>query len=226
MTKISHFAVFLQIVLFTLGFTTLSLAQNPNSFYEEDPRTFYGGLLLGTNFTQVDGDNFAGYHKVGLNAGGIVYTQFAEHVAASLEILFSQRGARSNGPKETANPTYRSMESYRIDLNYAEVPLQICYFDKRRSHFGGGFSYSQIISAKESVVTNPTFPNPDTLDNFKFKKSDLNFVLGGNLHLWKGLFLNLRFQYSLIPIRKDTYPGFGRAEQYNNSFVLRVMYLF
>jgi len=221
MYKSSHFAVF----ILTFLLSTSAIAQNPSSFYEEEPRTFYGGLLLGSNFTQVDGDNYAGYHKLGLNAGGIVYTHFGNHLAASLEILFSQKGSRSNTPKVSNSRRYE-MQDYRIDLNYAEVPLQINYFDRRRSHFGGGFSFSQLITYKESVTTIPVFPNEDTLDNFKFKKSDINFILGGSLHLWQGLFLNARFQYSLLSIRKNYFPEFGRAEQYNNLWTLRLMYLF
>ena len=67
--------------------------------------------------------------------------------------------------------------------------------------------------------------NTDTL---RFRKADLNLILGGNLHLIKGLFLNLRFQYSLIPIRtkENINLDYGRAEQYNNLFTLRLMYLF
>ena len=70
--------------------TVNAVAQNPDSYYDEVPRTFYGGLIAGANFTQVDGDNYAGYHKVGLNAGGIVYTRFDEH----RDIVFTERCAR------------------------------------------------------------------------------------------------------------------------------------
>jgi hypothetical protein len=220
MHKSSYFAVFIFMILLP----ELSRAQNPSSFYEEEPRTFYGGLLLGSNFTQVDGDNFAGYHKVGLNAGGIVYTHLGEKVAASMEILFSQKGSRSNKAQASNSKMY-SIERYGIDLNYAEVPLQINYFDRRKSHFGGGFSFSQLITSNEYITSRPAF-NEDTLTNFKFKKSDVNFVLGGNLHLWEGLFLNIRFQYSLFSVRKNYHPEFGRAEQYNNMWTLRLMYLF
>jgi len=220
MHKSSYFAVFILIALFP----AVAGAQNPSSFYEEEPRTFYGGLLLGSNFSQVDGDNYAGYHKAGLNAGGIVYTHLGEHVAASLEILFSQKGSRSNKPQASNSKKY-AIGRYGIDLNYAEVPLQINYFDRRRSHFGGGFSFSRLVSSREYATTTPAF-NEDTLANFGFKKSDINLVLGGNLHLWQGLFLNIRFQYSLLSVRKNYYPEFGRAEQYNNLWTLRLMYLF
>lgn len=201
-------------------------AQNPSNYYLEDPRTFYAGVILGGNFSQVDGDNYAGYHKVGLNVGGIVYTQLAEHVAVSLEILFSQKGAKGN--KEQTATTGASgflINKYQTTLNYAEIPIQINYFDRRRSHFGGGLSYAQLITAKETATTSPTYT--ENFEKYPFKKSDLNFVLGGSLHLIKGLFFNLRFQYSLISIRNDIPPGFGdRGQQFNNMWTARLMYLF
>jgi hypothetical protein len=50
--------------------------------------------------------------------------------------------------------------------------------------------------------------------------------VGGSLKLVKGLHLNLRFQYSLLPVRKTIYPELGRAEQYNNVWTFRLVYLF
>lgn len=223
MNKIRHFALFAIILSGAACFPGMATAQNPSDYYIDDPRTFYGGLLLGTNLSQVDGDSYAGYHKAGLNVGGIVYAHLAEKLAASLEILFSQKGSR--GHKEQISGAANLITRYRIDLNYAEIPLQINYFDRRKSHFGGGLSYSHLISSKEVIETNPPDPNIVSM-NFPFRKSDLNFVLGGNLHLIKGLFLNLRFQYSLISIRKDIPPGYGRAEQFNNMWTVRLMYLF
>ena len=210
------------------GFSNKVQAQNPSNYYIEDPRTFYAGILAGANFSQVDGDSYAGYHKVGLNAGGIVYTHIAPNLAASLEILFSQKGARGHRTQESGAGTF--INAYRIELNYAEVPIMLNYFDKRRSHFGGGFSYSQLITAKETLETNPPqqpgTPSYIDLEQYPFRKMDINFVLGGNLHLYKGLFLNARFQYSLVSIRKNTPPGYSRADQFNNLWAVRLMYLF
>jgi hypothetical protein len=224
MTKIRKLAALVVAVLLGNSYSEEAKAQNPSSYYIEEPRTFYGGLLLGANFSQVDGDSYAGYHKVGLNAGGIVYTQFDEHLALSLEILFSQKGSRGHRVQESGQQgTY--ITTYKIDLNYAEVPIQLNYFDRRKSHFGAGLSYSQLITAKETIETIP--PDPNLVGKvFPFKKADLNFILGGNLHLIKGLFLNARFQYSLIPIRKDIPPGYGRSQQFNNLWTVRLMYLF
>jgi hypothetical protein len=226
MAKVRNFMALVFAVLVGSSFNNKIKAQNPSNYYLEDPRTFYAGLIAGANFSQVDGDNFAGYHKVGMNVGGIVYTHLAEHLAVSLEILFSQKGAKSNR-EQTANTgaSVFLIEKYKIHLNYAEIPIQINYFDKRRSHFGAGLSYSQLVSAKETSVTTPTYPND--FEKYPFKKSDLNFIIGGNLHLIQGLFLNLRFQYSLMSIRNNIPPGFGdRGQQFSNMWTVRLMYLF
>ena len=224
MAKIRKFAVFILTSFFSLCFYNISKAQD--NYYEEEQHTFQGGLVLGTNFTQVDGDNFAGYHKVGLNAGGIIYTRIAEHVAVSMEILFSQKGSRAHHSQLSNTKTYL-ITRYDINLNYAEVPIQINYYDKRKSHFGAGFSYSQLISYKETVETDkPLNPPVDIYKDYPFKKFDVNFVVGGNLHLVKGLFLNLRYQYSMLPIRENIHAELGRSKQLNNMWTLRLMYLF
>jgi hypothetical protein len=224
MVKNRTFKAFLLTVILGVSAAKAVYAQNPSDYYIEDPRTFYAGVIAGANFTQVDGDNYAGYHKVGLNIGGIVYAHLANHLAASIEMLYSQKGSRGHKVQESGLSGV-FINKYRIDLNYAEIPIQINYFDKRRSHFGGGISYSQLISSKEVIETSS---GPVNTDSLKFKNWDLNLILGGSLHLYKGLFLNLRFQYSLLPIRtkNNINPNFGRAEQYNNMWTVRLMYLF
>jgi Outer membrane protein beta-barrel domain len=167
-----------------------------------------------------------------LNLGGIVYTQLGKNIAASIEILYSQKGSRSSGGMRQSGTGRYMINKYNIKLNYAEIPIQINYFDKRKSHFGAGFSYSQLIASTEDVeanipVTNHITGAPvDFEKDYPFRKFDVNFLLCGNLKLYKGLFLQARFQYSLLPVRKGIHPEFGRAEQYNNMWALRLMYLF
>lgn len=224
MAKIRLLAAF--AFIWALLGASKTFAQNPSNYYEEVPQLFYGGVLAGANFTQVDGDAYAGYHKVGLNLGGIMYARFAEHLAGSIEILFSQKGSRGHFDQQLNNSD-TFLTQYGIKLNYAEIPLQLNYFDRRRSHFGAGFSYSQLITGAENIQVqreNRTYEIPT--EQYPFRKADLNVLLSGNLHLVKGLFLNARFQYSLLAIRRDHPPGIGRDEQYNNMWTLRLMYLF
>ena len=218
LSKFKKAVFFLVLLLACVG--GKAIAQK--GYYIEDERTFYGGFVAGANFLQVDGDYFAGYHKVGFNMGGIVYTKLDEHLAASLEILYAQKGARSTDPQQIASGQY--ITNYGIDLKYAEIPLMINYFDKRKSHFGGGFSYSRLASSSEYITTYPA-QNFD-LNKYPFKKSDYNLVLSGNLHCYKGFFLNIRFQYSLVSIRDNIPQDYSKASQFNNMWVVRVMYLF
>lgn len=199
-----------------------------SQYYEDDDRTFFAGLTAGTNFAQVDGDNFAGYHKPGWNAGVVVYANLIEHLAGSLELSYAQKGSRaaqSQLPK-MANDQSTVLTDYRIRLNYLEVPVMLNYFDKRRSHFGAGIAYAQLASSKESY--RDTFGNLYEQDAklYPFRKMDLSFMLNGNAHLWKGFFFNLRFQYSLLSVRNAHNDLTGRAEQFNNVWTTRLMYIF
>jgi hypothetical protein len=223
MTKIRKFAGF---IVAAAVFTSISLHTYAQSYYVENQNTFFGGPVVGANFTQVDGDNYAGYHKAGLNVGGIVFMRLDEMFAASMEILYSQRGSRSNGVKISNFQTYQ-IQKYGLDLDYAEVPIMIHIFDKRRSHASIGLSYAQLVSSKETVTTNnKVFDDSVDFTRYPFKKADLNFIVGGDIRLYKGLYLGIRFQYSLLSVRKTFYNEFGRADQFNNSYVVRLSYIF
>lgn len=225
MAKIREFVALLGLTLIACGLPQAASAQS--SWYEEEERTFYAGPIIGANFSQIDGDNYAGYNKIGFNAGGILYAHLANKVAVSMEILYSQKGARGTMSKTSTNNQF-IISKYKTTLSYAEVPVQLCFFDKRKSHFGAGLSYSQLIAGEETAVVEPGIYKPD-FEKYPFKKMDINFILGGNLHLYKGFFLNFRFQYSLLPVREgvNNIPtGFGRQEQFSNMYTLRLMYLF
>jgi hypothetical protein len=202
--------------------------EEQHGLYIEQQKVFYGGIVAGANFAQIDGDYFAGYHKVGFNAGPIVYAQLAKHLALSLEILYSQKGSRSSIGKLSPYNSGVYILKYGINVNYAEIPIMINYFDSRRSHFGAGFSYSRLVSSTETITVY-SLRNIKTIDfnsNYPFKKDAFDFIVGADLHLWKGLFLNVRFQYSLLPVRTVLPPPtYARADQYSNLWTVRLMYL-
>jgi hypothetical protein len=224
MDKSRKFTPLILITLILIAFSTSVLAQK-DEYDPEDSRIFYAGLIAGANFAQVDGDNFAGYRKVGVNAGAIGYVQLRKHIAVSWEILYSQKGAVSDLYKTSTDDSNILIKDYKIKLNYAEIPVMLNYFDKRRSHFGLGVSYSRLVNATETLETDPV--TTVDLTKYPFRKNNFDAVAGAHLHLWKGLFLNVRFQYSLVPIREISPSGFSRAQkQYNNLWTVRLMYLF
>ncbi|HTN18306.1 MAG TPA: outer membrane beta-barrel protein [Chitinophagaceae bacterium] len=215
---------FILSLALSLLFAGTAIAQNPKNYYVEEPKTFVGGLIGGLNFTQVDGDSYKGYHNIGFNTGVVVYTQLVPGISASLEILFSQKGARSNG-SQLSNGGVTVITKQNIKLNYAEIPVQINFFDKKRNHFGAGLSYAQLINSKEEIVGNNSSIKYDP-DQYPFKKMDINMILSGQVHVYKGFFAGIRFQYSMLSIRDKVDLEYGRAQQFNNVFALRLMYLF
>ena len=229
MSKSRKFAAFLAIVFLTISHPHFIYAQD----YEDDqdyPHIFLAGLVGGLNISQVDGDNFAGYYKAGANFGGIGYARLKRHMMVSFEILYSQKGSSNGSIMRYSNVDSLLMTKYRINVNYAEIPLMINFFDKHMSHLSFGFSYSQLVSSSETLMVTNTLgnipPYPVDLSKYPFKKSNIDFLAGAQLHMYKGLFLNLRFQYSVIPIRTNVPADFARSQQYSNLWAIRLMYLF
>jgi hypothetical protein len=223
MAKVNQFQFFFFFLLAFL-FTIKANAQ----YADEDDRLFFGGLIFGANYSQVDGDNFAGYHRVGLNAGAVLYVNIGKPLALSFELLYAQKGARaglSQLPK-LMNDQSGVITDYKIRLNYAEIPLLINYFDTKKNNFGLGFSGAYLGSSKETYRDGNGAIFEQEAKLFPFKKFDLNLVLNGGAHIWKGLIINLRMQYSLASIRNASNSLTGRQQQFNNVVATRLMYIF
>lgn len=222
--KIQHHLKHLITLILSVITLSNTYAQNPKSYYIEEEKVFTGGLVAGANFTQVDGDNYKGFRNIGLNTGVILYARMLPKLAASIEILFCQKGAQSNDPQLTNSGSALITKQSTL-LNYAEIPIMLNYFEGQKGHFGAGLSYAQLINSKEFINTNNSSITYDATLH-PFKKYDINLLLGGQLHLYKGLYAGLRFQYSLLSIRDKVDLEFGSPQQYNHLFALRVMYLF
>ncbi len=227
MNKSRKFAALVVITILLTGICQNVWAQydeGEDPLYIPEKRLFYAGLIGGANFSQVDGDNFAGYHKIGANVGGIGYVQLKKHLALSWEFLFSQKGAKSDIVRQSPADTFFIIKNYGVTLNYAEIPVMINYFDKRKSHAGIGVAYSRLVGSNESYETIPYLPLD--LNKYQYSKDNFDLIVGAQMHLWKGLFLNIRFAYSLVPIRTVSPPVISRAsKQYSNLWTVRLMYL-
>ena len=74
-----------------------------------EAQRFQGGLLGGFNASQVEGDNFKGYNKPGILAGGFVQTDLAPAIFAGMEndaiYAHTLRRPRSTGPRHGGSGT-------------------------------------------------------------------------------------------------------------------------
>jgi hypothetical protein len=180
---------------------------------------FEGGLLGGYNASQIDGDIYRGYNKPGVVAGAFVQTDIAPAIFVGMEIKYAQKGSRNRIDPKDPEP-----KKYIMRLGYAEVPVFIGFRANDRSSIVGGISAGYLIHAKE-YNENGAFVKED---QHPFKSFDIEPFLGFQFDLLDNLKLDLRFAYSIIPIRGQ--PGenattiYWLNNQFNNVISLAIYY--
>ena len=203
-------------------------AREDSTAYDDEPpyRLFDGRLLFGTNFSQLNGDTYGGYHKVGLNMGGQVYVHFSRLFGVSLELLYSQKGVRGGTVKESYTlGTY--FDKYYLNLNYAEAVL-MAHFDTYIFDYEAGISYARLIRSDEwaeadvPVVIDPALAY--------FNSYDVNYAAGISGRINDHWHCNMRYQYSITPVRSwdRVLPRYsdGSGGQHNEAVSLRLVYVF
>ncbi len=214
------------LTLFCSTLSSMVLAQEDNYFNKLDKngqdRVFYTGLVAGMNAAQIDGDNFSGYHKVGLNAGLISFVKFSPKLFASIEMLYAQKGARDVKYYESQQVGTVPI-IYQAQLDYIEIPLMLHLETYEKFYIGTGLSYSRLIKEKESI--DAVLPNTINGRIPNFAKDDLQFLLSASYQLYGNIFVRARYQYSLKTIRAaSNIPlDFNRSAQYNNLFALQLI---
>ncbi len=165
-------------------------------FSEAQAQRFNFSPLVGLNLAQINGDNFAGYDRLGLLAGVRTNILLTDRFDAVIELLYSERGSSSEVTFGGSNA------EFAVRLNYVEIPLLIEVKDwliedtKEKYHrirFHGGISYGRLFQVEE-----------DELSNFGlgFKENDFSFVLGATFYATRSLGINLRYTRTFISLEK------------------------
>ena len=214
-----------RFILFTVALVIYTHVY-AQKYYEEMPKVFNGGLILGVNFAQVDGDTYYGFHKIGLHAGAQVYIHFTSKIGMTMDLLYAQKGSRGETVLQSGYVgTY--VTKYFMDINYAEVPVTL-HYKEHGLDFEAGLAYSRLINSKEYILSD----QPVSIDPVKnaFGTMDIEYVVGLTAKVYKKFYANARYEYSVISIRpNDRIPvnyGYGNNGQYNNVFNVRMIYLF
>lgn len=208
---------------------------------------FVGYVAAGANFAQVEGDDVHGFYKVGANAGlGLKLPLDAKQTwNVTAELLYVQKGSIKRcaaGYFDTNN--YASVMFLDVDekvpfnpnikcnfsLDYVQIPFLVRYEELNSGcSIGLGFSWSRLVRAKE--VYNG-FTRTTNIRSGTFKTSDWSVIADVGIRLYKNLSLNLRYEYSLVPIRTIEM-GYKRGENdvewethkmFNHVLTMRLCY--
>lgn len=181
---------------------------------------FIGYLAAGANFSQIEGDDVHGFYKVGVNAGPGVMLPLGrkQNMSISAELLFTQKGSRCSYRRDPFDTLLYAPSMYedvnraipfdstvkcRMSLDYIQIPVIFRYEDMRSGCFiGAGFAWSRLVRAKE--IYNG-FTRTTSVTSGTFKTSDWTFLVDAGVRLYKNLSLNVRWEYSMVPIRNMHY---------------------
>ena len=174
---------------------------------------FQAGILSGISTSQVDGDTYAGYNKLGFTAGGFISTKISSKGKwnASFELNYIQKGSRKN-----PHPDKGDYTSYKLKLNYIEVPILLTYSfttidslggRSQERHFSleGGLAFAVLVHSEEEDMGGPVF------NASSFQKYDYSAIVGLNYFITKHIGFNVRTEYSVSPVRKG-----GTSSYYYN----------
>ena len=178
---------------------------------------FEGGILGGLNASQVDGDTFSGYHKPGIALGGFVQTELSPTIYVGMELKFMQKGSRNVDSLAT-----NGQIKYIMRLNYVDLPVYLGIRTSDKISVLLGMSTGYLISGTE-INDYGKFPEED---RHAFNEFDIQGILGFRFQFTKRLYVDLRGNYSVVPIRKQ--PGnplyYWKSNQFSNLLSTTVLY--
>lgn len=182
---------------------------------------FEGGLIGGLNGSQVEGDEFKGYHKPGILAGFYVQTDLAPAVFAGMEMKYAQKGSRNK-----IKPKDPERRVYIMRLGYIDIPVFAGFRTSDKGAVVAGVTAGYLIHGNE-WDENGKFPEAD---QYPFNTIDLQPFLGFQFDMLDQLKLDLRLAYSILPIRRHPgddaleYTWYWRDNQFNNVISLAFYY--
>lgn len=159
---------------------------------------FNAGFFGGLNVSQVSGDPYQGFNKLGFTAGFFVNSPIEQHFYWQAEIKYGTRGVYE-GPSDGDPSLYKS--SYHV----LEIPLSINYLFEEKIMLELGTSPEVLITTRywdeNGLMNESSYP-----DNRRF---GLSVFAGIGYWFNDKMMAGLRYTNSAIPFRDP--------EEWNNS---------
>ncbi len=171
---------------------------------------FNAGVVVGMNVTQMDGDLYTGFDKIGLRAGAKGSMYLNQKMDLVFELLYSQKGSRfENLPIGSVRET----KGRAIKLQYMEVPvlLNMKFKDTEEKGYSleVGFSYGRLIDyeVEEKIIPGQVSYTAMTDD---FNSNEFNAIAGLNYnfsrHFALGVQANVQLNKLYVNPNFDTEP--------------------
>lgn len=146
------------------------------------------GFYAGMTASQVQGDPYSGFHKLGGTAGMFINNHIGYHIHWQAEIKYVTRGVYK-GPTDT------DLTIYKSTYHYVEIPLSVHYLVDEKFLIEIGTSPEVLVGAKywdENGLLNPDgYP--------EIRRFGLSVFGGVGYWISDRFMANLRYTNSAIP---------------------------
>jgi hypothetical protein len=181
---------------------------------------FKGGLLIGMTGSQMDGDNMAGYNKIGFTGGMFVRSEFSYKWGMQAELKFVMKGAASSLVNNSVNSLDNNGAISRLTLYYYELPILLTYRASKKIEFEGGLAFAYLGGAS----IDKGYGAEDL--SYPINKNDYSFIAGISYLINEKFSINSKFSYSLRPVSHQVgnMTIWGTYGQYNHLLELALYY--
>jgi len=173
-----------------LGFAYNSINAQSEGY---DSRRFQADIIIGANFSQLDGDGIAGFDKAGLKVGLDISYPLSETKGWTLGLYYDQRGSSTRLIRT-------NVFDQVISLQYVSMPISVYSkswwyedFDRHKIKVYGSLIPARLFLSSSD---NPTFDNET--DNFK--KWDLSLLVGFSYAIGRKASIRLSGERSVLKI--------------------------
>lgn len=155
-----------------------------------------GGIQLSGVASQIDGDQWGGYNKLGLGFGGFAFYDFNDYLSLQIELLYGHRGSRE------------VVKAYgQINLNLIDLPvllrLRVYEWGYAKFFVEAGPSVNTMLSARNGFRD----LKYDVTDYYHRFNAEIH--LGASMLLRERVGLFMRWSYGLTNLNVFTRPYFA-----------------
>lgn len=172
------------------------------SFASQAQNAFNAGFTTGLITSQIYGDGYSGFDKIGIKGGFFLETNLQNDFKGCFEMIYIQKGSRN-----PANPAKGKYTSNAIRANYIEVPVYL------KKQFGK-FVYEAGLTFGRNISQNYFNESGKINTRDLFGKYELGYLFGLNYELNDKISTNIRYSntiYARAPgIRIVDYGFFNR----------------
>ncbi len=186
---------------------------------------FEAGLLIGMNFSQLDGDFFTGFDKLGWYGGARGIINFTQRSSLNIEMLYSQKGSKiPHGVRLESNIEVRDR---LISLNYIDVPLLFktkLTTNPRSAFLETGPVLSRLLKSAVEERERARIPGTSYKEiEQEFKTLDVSWMIGIGINPVEHIDLSLRYSYSFskLYLNEDYEAPFAFSSQTRQVAFLR-----